>query len=78
MKTVKKPEVKIVKKFRGGDDFEAIVECEGKTFKCLDILDYGLAIVEIDNTGKRIETPEGAELKKYIKTHRTVTGLEDA
>jgi len=74
--TVKKPEVKIVKKFRGGDDFGAIVEIEGKTFKCLDVLDYGLAIVEIDGAGKRIETPEGAELKKYLKSHRTVAGLE--
>ena len=68
--TVKKPGVKIVKKFRSGEDLGAIVECEGKTFWCLDVLDYGLAIVEIDNAGKKVETPEGAELKKYLKTRR--------
>lgn len=52
-----KKEVKIVKKFRNGDDFGAIVECEGKTFRCMNVFDYGLAIVEIDGAGKRIETP---------------------
>lgn len=70
-----KKEVKIVKKFRSGDEFGAIVECEGKTFWCLNVFDYGLVIFEIDGAaGKKIETTEGAKLKEYLLKNPPIYG----
>lgn len=73
-KEIKKEEkeVKIVKKFRNGSDFGAIVECEGKTFRCSNIFDYGLVVVEIDENGKKIETEEGEKLKKYLEKNSPI------
>ena len=75
-KEVKKEvkEVKIIKKIKNGDDFGAIVEVEKKMFRVMNIFDYGLVCVEIDDTGKKIETEEGKKLSEYLLKNPPIYG----
>jgi len=65
-------EVEIIKKIKSGDDFGAIVKVEGKKFRMMNIFDYGLVVVEIDENGKKIETEEGEKLKKYLEKNSPI------
>lgn len=68
-------EVKIIKKIKNGDDFGAIVEVEKKMFRVMNIFDYGLVCVEIDDTGKKIETEEGKKLSEYLLKNPPIYGV---
>lgn len=65
-------EVEIIQKIKSGDDFGAIVKVEGKKFRMMNIFDYGLVVVEIDENGKKIETEEGEKLKKYLEKNSPI------